>query len=61
MTLNKGSGVYVEGSVSEGVTVSNSTFGIDGEGLAAGNKGYGIGFAGGKNHVADNNTMAEMI
>ena len=57
MTLNKGSGVYVEGSVSEGVTVSNSTFGISGEALAAGNKGYGIGFAGGKNHVADNNTI----
>ena len=57
MTSNKGSGVYVEGSVSEGVTVSNSTFGIDGEGLAAGNKGYGVGFAGGSNHVADNNTI----
>ena len=57
MTLNKGSGVYVEGLASDGITVSNSTFGIDGEGLAAGNKGYGIGFAGGKNHVADNNTI----
>ena len=57
MTSNKGSGVYVEGLASDGITVSNSTFGIDGEGLAAGNKGYGIGFAGGKNHVADNNTI----
>jgi len=57
MTLNKGSGVYVEGLASDGVTVSNSTFGISGEGLAAGNKGYGVGFAGGSNHVADNNTI----
>ena len=57
MTLNKGSGVYVEGLASDDVTVSNSTFGIDGEGRAAGNKGYGVGFAGGKNHVADNNTI----
>ena len=57
MTSNKGSGVYVEGLASDGITVSNSTFGIDGEGLAAGNKGYGIGFAGGSNHVADNNTI----
>ena len=57
MTSNKGSGVYVEGLASDGVTVSNSTFGIDGEGLAAGNKGYGVGFAGGSNHVADNNTI----
>ena len=57
MTLNDGSGVYVEGLASDGVTVSNSTFGINGEALAAGNKGYGIGFAGGSNHVADNNTI----
>ena len=57
MTSNKGSGVYVEGLSSDGVTVSNSTFGIDGEGLGAGNKGYGVGFAGGSNHVADNNTI----
>ena len=57
MTLNKGSGVYVEGLASDGVTVSNSTFGINGEALAAGNKGYGVGFAGGSNHVADNNTI----
>ena len=57
MTSNKGSGVYVEGLASDGVTVSNSTFGISGEGLAAGNKGYGVGFAGGSNHVADNNTI----
>ena len=57
MTSNKGSGVYVEGLASDGITVSNSTFGIDGEGRAAGNKGYGIGFAGGSNHVADNNTI----
>ena len=57
MTSNKGSGVYVEGLASDGVTVSNSTFGIDGEGLGAGNKGYGVGFAGGSNHVADNNTI----
>jgi hypothetical protein len=57
MTSNKGSGVYVEGLASDGVTVSNSTFGIDGEGRAAGNKGYGVGFAGGSNHVADNNTI----
>ena len=27
------------------------------EGLGAGNKGYGVGFAGGSNHVADNNTI----
>ena len=57
MTSNKGSGVYVEGLASDGITVSNSTFGISGEALAAGNKGYGIGFAGGSNHVADNNTI----
>ena len=57
MTSNKGSSVYVEGLSSDGVTVSNSTFGIDGEGLGAGNKGYGVGFAGGSNHVADNNTI----
>ena len=44
------------GLASDGVTVSNSTFGIDGEGLAAGNKGYGVGFAGGSNH-AQNNTI----
>jgi hypothetical protein len=30
---------------------------LNGEGLAAGNKGYGVGFAGGSNHVADNNTI----
>ncbi len=57
MTSNKGSGVYVEGLASDGITVSNSTFGISGEALAAGNKGYGVGFAGGSNHVADNNTI----
>jgi parallel beta-helix repeat protein len=58
MTLNNGSGVYVDGTASTGVTVRDSSFGIGtGENVAAGNKMYGIAFAGGSNHVADNNTI----
>ena len=58
MTLNNGSGIYVDGTASTGVTVRDSSFGIStGENVAAGNKMYGIAFAGGSNHVADNNTI----
>ena len=62
MTLNNGSGVYVDGTASTGVTVRDSSFGIGtGENVAAGNKKYGIAFAGGSNMSLTTTRLVEMI